>query len=736
MARHLFFGDLSGWAMGIGADETALSGAAGKHALLIPGGTVTLWDAAAGGNQYIDLLDMLGNPITQVTADSSTGQFPQIQGPDTTPDTWYMWADGNGGAGPRVRVVAGDLADAMGSVADDHDSLAGLLAFFRTGATGQMLSPDPDQASTFGIRWLAPPSAGAGGGSSPAGYIGVDVTQSPYGADATGATDSRAVIQQAIDNVSALGGGIVQIPPGRFAIGYPGLQYKPDVWIRGAGQEATILQATGTWSSEAGVLNVGTLSTPANVWRAQASDLMIRGTAGTGFAASPPSNISGIVLNTGGVTWDSDSVHRFENILIWDVDRGMIVYGVDDQAANFKAIRIRHTLRQGVLIGHEDGSGGGADCNFLYLDVSSGNRQTNGTYAGIEVYGTNNTFIGCGSWFHKRSTAFVSSQDYKDGSGWFIAGTRNRFVACQAQDNGGRGFSIKLGKNLFTACIADSNNYLDNLTSPAGQYECSGFYVGASASDLILANCEAYNRSSYSQLQRYGFLIDAATRNVQVTGTAWDNKSSAAAADPLDGVAWVNGAAHTSHEVKVLSAFGSTRTTISNGGTSGTAGKVEKRKGAGDETTVTGTTLVSDNVLAISVPGGARYYKLDGMLIYRGDATDNLKFGLETSVVAGSGTVDCHWQPAFTAPDGTAQHPYVLSQVGTTRTVVADGDGGVTGSGYTNQRSIKIDGFVYVGTSVTTGKVTVKVAANGTAGNTGVRVKENSTLTLTPFNPS
>lgn len=730
MSRHTFGGSIADYAVAPGAQVTVNS-ITGNQVLLVPGAQVTFWDSPSAGTQITDLLDSTDTPVTFITTDAN-GAIPEFQGPDTVPETLYMWADG--GTGERVRVIAVDLADALASVSADHTAFSDLEAFFRTGATGQMLSPDPDPASEFGIRWIAPPT-GSGGGSSASGYIGVDVTQSPYSADKTGAVDARAVIQQAINDVSALGGGQVILPPGTYSIGYPGLQGAPNVWVRGAGKESTLLQATGTWASEAGLINIGSLASSANVWRFHVSHMWLKGTSGTSFASSPPSNISGIVLNSSGVTWDSDACHHFHDLLLWDFDRGIIVYGTDDQAINFERIRIRHTLRQGVLVGKEDGSGGGADCYYTLMDVSSGNQQSGGTYAGWEIYGTNNQFLLCGSWFHKRGTAFTAGQDYKDGSGWFIKGTRNAFTGCQAQDNAGHGFLLRLGKNVFEGCRADSSNYLDNISGSAGQYECSGWYIGAGASDVVIAAAQAYNRSSYSQLQKNGFTIDATTRNVYITGNAWDNKSSSGAADPLDGLVWINGAAHSSHEVKLLTAFGSTRTTISNGTTaSASSGAVAKRKGSGDEVTVTGTTLTSDNVLTASVPGGARYYKVEALILYRADATDDAKIGLATAIVAGSGTVDCHWQPQYTAAGGTAAaQPYELSQVGTTRSVVADGQGGVTGSGFTNQMALSITGILYVGTTVTTGSLTVQVAANGTAGNTGIKVKENSWLSVTPF---
>lgn len=110
MARHYFLGDMSAWATDLGTDEVSAGGLSGKHALFIPGASITFWTAQTGGSQITDLLDMLGTAITSVTADAN-GEFPQIQGPDTSPDTLVMWADGNGGAGPRRKVLATDIGD-------------------------------------------------------------------------------------------------------------------------------------------------------------------------------------------------------------------------------------------------------------------------------------------------------------------------------------------------------------------------------------------------------------------------------------------------------------------------------------------------------------------------------------------------------------------------------------------------------------------------------------------------
>lgn len=112
MARHWFLGDMSAWAMALGADETSVDSQSGKRALMIPSASITFWTAQSGGTQYTSLLDAIDTPITAATADTH-GEFNPIQGPDADPEIWYMWADGSGGAGPRRLVVATDLADTV-----------------------------------------------------------------------------------------------------------------------------------------------------------------------------------------------------------------------------------------------------------------------------------------------------------------------------------------------------------------------------------------------------------------------------------------------------------------------------------------------------------------------------------------------------------------------------------------------------------------------------------------------
>lgn len=115
MTRHLFLGGMADWATDMGAAETSMGGLDGTRALFIPAAVLQFWTAATGGLRITDLQDMLGTPITEVTADSN-GEFPQILGPDTDSDTWLMYADGSGsGSGPRRAVTAIDLGETVSS---------------------------------------------------------------------------------------------------------------------------------------------------------------------------------------------------------------------------------------------------------------------------------------------------------------------------------------------------------------------------------------------------------------------------------------------------------------------------------------------------------------------------------------------------------------------------------------------------------------------------------------------
>lgn len=121
MARHWFGQSLTDWTMVLG-DETQVDDVKLRPAITAGPVTVTFWDSATGGNQYTDLLDAAGEPITQVTTADGTGvlplgTIPRFRGPDEVTE---MWADAGGGA--RYLMVATSLgayvADLRARVSD------------------------------------------------------------------------------------------------------------------------------------------------------------------------------------------------------------------------------------------------------------------------------------------------------------------------------------------------------------------------------------------------------------------------------------------------------------------------------------------------------------------------------------------------------------------------------------------------------------------------------------------
>ncbi|WP_246823469.1 glycoside hydrolase family 55 protein [Rothia sp. HMSC075F09] len=91
-----------------------------------------------------------------------------------------------------------------------------------------------------------------------------------YGADPTGAKDSTAAIQRAVDDVAARGGGSVELPRGIYRVSYPFIDIKHRVEIFGYGSSTVVIAhsdraipTTANGHTEyTGVFHVGSYTTP------------------------------------------------------------------------------------------------------------------------------------------------------------------------------------------------------------------------------------------------------------------------------------------------------------------------------------------------------------------------------------------------------------------------------------------------------------------------------------------
>lgn len=152
MARLLFGGGLADWTFIVGDGDTAV---------LAAEAVVTFWNQESGGTRFLDLTDLGGSGIDQISSSNGSsgwgkGQIPPFYGPD---GVFSMWADANGGSGPRALMTAANLGEYLGpmrSQLDSHmaasnlnphgTSLASLADVLgaAAGTAGQLLGKDTD----------------------------------------------------------------------------------------------------------------------------------------------------------------------------------------------------------------------------------------------------------------------------------------------------------------------------------------------------------------------------------------------------------------------------------------------------------------------------------------------------------------------------------------------------------------------------------------------------------------
>lgn len=119
MARYLFGAGIADYVITSGEDNAVV---------FTPGANVTFYNAQTTGTQYTDLTEAdkaTALDPSAVVADDSGHLSTQFAGPDGLVG---MWADGNGGAGPRVWIETVELGSLVQSLDDQiNDSLTGLV---------------------------------------------------------------------------------------------------------------------------------------------------------------------------------------------------------------------------------------------------------------------------------------------------------------------------------------------------------------------------------------------------------------------------------------------------------------------------------------------------------------------------------------------------------------------------------------------------------------------------------
>lgn len=355
-----------------------------------------------------------------------------------------------------------------------------------------------------------------------------------FNADPTGAVDSTAAINRAIQQAAERGGGTVFLPAGSYKVSYPFIELLGSVHLQGAGRESTTLfvDITVPVPVKSAVIHAGNYDEPR---REHTSNI--------------PAGVGGIVFHTelGANPPEPDGAHRIENVVIWDMCYGVALLGIDDQACQVRNVRVRRTREFGVCVGKPldhprakvDGKREtGAGDNILDAVDVSGANISGGGFAGIECYATNTTFTACKSWYNRRSNSGVEGARgsiwdtkganaghphaaIKNGAGFYIHGGRNIFTACTAQENGGHGFAVVGTANQIVSCRAASSSWGD--VSSNSPVSAADFFVANWAWGLNMQG--GYSQSEYGAATgaKCGFFVESGAHDMIMRGNSCVN---------------------------------------------------------------------------------------------------------------------------------------------------------------------------------------------------------------------
>ena len=382
-----------------------------------------------------------------------------------------------------------------------------------------------------------------------------------YGADPTGAKDSTAAIQKAVDDVAARGGGSVELPRGIYRVSYPFIDIKHRVEIFGYGSSTIVVafndRAIPTTSDGyieySGLFHVGNYTTPVvgnynanKPMRMGVRNLHIRTNADNtpidryplDAHTTPLDNVAGVIMHThltGDQLNEPDIVPIISGIEVWDTAIGVAVLGLDDQGMKIDDVTVRRTLNQGFLLGkpvghrrrpNEGNNSGAADNKLRGIDVAEANLS-GGSYAGIEVYAAQAKFENCASNSNHRTlgkNALYEPATRHAGAGWIVQSERNMFIGCTARSNAGHGWLIEWANNVFVGCEASGSSWAGTVSGSAHADEAANWYISRNARGTRMVAPVSYNPQEQTA-SLYGFYIENKIYDLRITeGTAKDDR--------------------------------------------------------------------------------------------------------------------------------------------------------------------------------------------------------------------
>ncbi len=638
--------------------------------------------------------------------------------------TWTTVAGGDpavggdlSGTASNAQIVAGAVdstelaASAVTSVKLANDAVTEpKLAVSNSPSTGQVLS-----WNGTALAWAN--DATGGGGAVPAARLIVAANDAPAGVKAAAdyvcdGTADDVEINAAIAALStdAVGfgtqGGDVLLWGKLYNIA-GSIMMRSNVRVRGNGQYSTVLKATTALTS-AYVVDTGRdigvfMLYSANTQYTSVEDLTIDGNDSGGARTCGIRYIQGT-----GVEWDAS--HRIRNLYIVDTTSHGIYTGYSAPSNRGRAALVEN-VRIINAGGYSNTDADACGCYFAQVDAFySGIDVGSSSGHGIKVTGANNRFVNCKSWYSGGAGTAVH-----DGSGFYISSTavRNEFSACEAQDNYGDGFYIAGTTITLAGCGADSNGYNKNPTQATTPiWTGSGFYVKYDTVSLSGYALEK-NESGRADFQRYSVELGTGNTKALIINVV----SGHAGVAPLGG--------STPGPLSIVNV-------LSTSAAAGpTASEVAKMTIA-EENLVTGTALTDDNKLFIdNIVGGAVRYRVEGYIRYVGDATTMTKLAVKAAITGGTGSCTGHIDWDYMDSSSVSQHTSSYYADPTPIPTISCLAVGNTGA-QSESRSAKLAGYLYVGTTVTTAKLTIQLAENSGTG-IGTKIQTGSWLQISPM---